>query len=622
MLDTIHKFRDILDHRERRNAVLLLSLILVTGIMEAVGVASVMPFLAVLSNPEAVQKSSFLSFLYDNLNFAGTDSFLLFLGCAVFLVVVVSLCIKSLTEYAIARFSHMRNYSLSTRLLRNYLCRPYTWFLNRHSADLGKSVLSEVAQVINQALMPTAQLIANSVIAFFLIALLLLVNARVALLAAVILGGSYGLIYLFLRKYLSYIGADRVKANRERFQIAQEALGGIKEVKAGGLEAGYLQSFAKPAHRFARRQAANTIIGQIPQFALQAITFGGIIVFTLILLAVSSGGLDEVLPTLGLFAFAGQRLLPALNKIYQNAAKMRFGKPALDAFYADYMERRFSSRDAQELQASRNTPPLGLNQALELAQVEFKYPGADRPALKDLNLRIVANSTVGFVGPTGAGKTTLVDLIMGLLSPDKGEILVDGHPILEADPGPSSSSLNHLQLTTYNSLRSWQRTLGYVPQQIFLADDTVAANIAFGVAQEEIEMEAVKRAARIAELHEFVQQELPQGYETTVGERGVRLSGGQRQRIGIARALYHDPDVLILDEATSALDNLTEKAVMQAVHNLSNKKTIILIAHRLSTVRNCDCIFMLDHGKLAAQGTYSELLDASPEFRKMAAVSE
>jgi ABC-type multidrug transport system fused ATPase/permease subunit len=206
---------------------------------------------------------------------------------------------------------------------------------------------------------------------------------------------------------------------------------------------------------------------------------------------------------------------------------------------------------------------------------------------------------------------------MGLLPPDQGEIRVDDQPIIE-----SSASLNNVKHTTYNSLRSWQKTLGYVPQQIFLADDSVAANIAFGVPAEAIDLQAVERAAQVAELHDFVLQELPDGYETTVGERGVRLSGGQRQRIGIARALYHDPDVLILDEATSALDNLTEKAVMDAVHNLSRQKTIIMIAHRLSTVQKCDQIFLLAHGKLIAQGDYSQLLESSTAFQKMAAVNE
>ena len=604
MIDTIRKFRDLLDARERRNAMILLIMILATGVMETLGVASIMPFLSVLSNPEAIQKSSYLSRVYQGLGFSSTDRFLFFLGVAVFAVVVFGQSFKALTEYFLARFTHMRNYSLSSRLLQGYLARPYSWFLNRHSADLGRSILSEVGQVINQTLIPATQLIAQAFIAFCLILLLLAVDPMIALFAALLLGGGYTGIYLLLRKYLSRIGADRVQANRERFQIAQEVLGGIKEVKAAGLEWGYLRSFSKPAHRFARHQAGNMIAGKIPRYVLEALTFGGLLVVILVLLAVRGGDLDQVLPTLGVFAFAGMRLLPAMQQVYQNATKLRFGKPALDTLYADMSRTGSDALSASSLRATGNEVPFALRSNLDLKNISFTYPGAKQPAIRDLNLSIAANTTVGLAGATGAGKTTAVDLIMGLLAPDQGKILVDGTSI------------------TLENVRFWQRSLGYVPQHIFLADDTVAANIAFGVPRNKIDIAAVERAGKIAELHEFVISELSNGYETTVGERGVRLSGGQHQRIGIARALYHDPDVLILDEATSALDNLTEKAVMDAVHNLTSQKTIIMIAHRLSTVQKCDQIFLLEHGQLIAQGTYSELLETSQEFRRMAAVNE
>jgi ABC-type multidrug transport system fused ATPase/permease subunit len=263
--------------------------------------------------------------------------------------------------------------------------------------------------------------------------------------------------------------------------------------------------------------------------------------------------------------------------------------------------------DMQRNRANAETParsaavPLRLTERLELEGMRYAYPKSERGALDGLDLAIDARTTVGIVGGTGAGKTTTVDVILGLLAPQAGELRVDGVPVTEANR------------------RGWQNAIGYVPQSIFLTDDSVAANIAFGLPADEIDHAAVERAAKIAELHNFVMDELPEGYATQVGERGVRLSGGQRQRIGIARALYHDPDVLILDEATSALDNLTEKAVMDAVHNLGHAKTIILIAHRLSTVRDCDMIFMLERGRVVARGSYDELLESSQKFRAMAA---
>ena len=320
----------------------------------------------------------------------------------------------------------------------------------------------------------------------------------------------------------------------------------------------------------------------------------------LLLLAAEDGQLSTVLPLIALYTFAGYRLMPALQKIYASLSQLRFGQPALDALHRDMVETE-QVNVCEPLNAnSKSQQVIHLNEFIELDNINYSYPEAAQATLNNLSLTIPVHSTVGLVGSTGAGKTTVVDLILGLLEPQQGQLKIDGKPI------------------SGQEIRSWQRNIGYVPQSIFLSDDSVAANIAFGVAPDKIDYSEVERAAKIAELHEFVINEMPQGYSTLVGERGVRLSGGQRQRIGIARALYHDPEVLVLDEATSALDNLTEKAVMDAVHNLNNRKTIILIAHRLSTVRECSIIFMLDHGELIAQGSYSELINEHEQFRAMA----
>ena len=600
MLDIYRKLHDLLDARERRNAILLFGMMLIMGLFEAVGVASIMPFVAVLSNPEIVHKNEQLAMVYEFLGFESTDAFLLFLGAASFFLLVGSLAFKALTHWAIARYVHMRNSSLSRRLLRKYLDRPYAWFLNRHSSDLGKSVLAEVNNVVNKALTPFLQILANLVVVAFLLILVFLVEPLVALAVATVLGGAYVLIYWVLRQYLARIGADRLRANRQRYQIAQEALGGIKDVKVLGLEEGYARAFRNPAHRYAARQAVAEIIGELPQFFLRALAFGGMIVILLVLLARGEGNLAAVLPVVALYALAGMRLQGALQKVYKSFTKLRFGYPVLERLHGDFME---CPSNVQEQGRGRgeDIPRVPLKECLALNDVHFTYPGADQAALHGLSIDIPACTTVGIVGSTGAGKTTAVDVILGLLEPQSGELRVDGQPITDA-----------------TRIRAWQKNIGYVPQHIFLTDDTVAANIAFGEAPKRIDPAAVERAARVAELHDFVINELPDGYDTFVGERGVRLSGGQRQRIGIARALYHDPDVLVLDEATSALDNVTEKSVMDAVHNLGHRKTIILIAHRLSTVRECDRIFLLQHGSLSAAGTYHELCNSSDPFRHMA----
>jgi ABC-type multidrug transport system fused ATPase/permease subunit len=398
---------------------------------------------------------------------------------------------------------------------------------------------------------------------------------------------------------LRRIGKIRLQANRERYHAVQESMGGVKELKIIGLEDIYLARFRAAAYRMARLQTTSDILGNTPRYVLEGIALGGMILLVLVLLIQRGGDLTSMVPTLGVIAAAGLRLIPALQNIYQLFTVIRQGEASLQSIHADMTgldQDNYLNRSKQE-----SLPARPLTRRLELEGIHFAYPGTERSALRGLDLAIEANTTIGIVGGTGAGKTTLVDIILGLLDPSEGVMRVDGEPV------------------TPETRRAWQKTLGYVPQTIFLSDGTVAENIAFGLPHDKIDLAAVERAARVAALHDFVMKELPDGYETKVGERGVRLSGGQRQRVGIARALYHDPATLILDEATSALDNLTERAVMEAVHNIAGRKTIVMIAHRLSTVRNCDRIFLLRNGQVVASGRFEDLVREDEEFRQMAA---
>jgi len=330
----------------------------------------------------------------------------------------------------------------------------------------------------------------------------------------------------------------------------------------------------------------------MPRFALEAIIFGGMILVALYLMS-QSGMVANALPILALYAFAGYRLMPALQQIYNNIIRIRFTIPALDSVYNDL-------KSLKPYSPSQIQDALPLNHNITLKNISYNYPRASRTALSNINFSIQARSTVGLVGATGSGKTTTVDIILGLLEPQKGTLEVDGKVIDK------------------HNIKAWQHSIGYVPQQIFLSDDTVAANIAFGIDTKDINHEAVEYASKIANLHEFVVNELPSKYQTTIGERGVRISGGQRQRIGIARALYHKPQILILDEATSALDNLTERTVLEAVHKLRKNITIIMIAHRLSTVKNCDNILLLEKGEVKEQGKFDRLIQIDAQFRATA----
>jgi ABC-type multidrug transport system fused ATPase/permease subunit len=477
-----------------------------------------------------------------------------------------------------------------------YLHQPYDWFLRQHSADLGKTILSEVTLVINGSIVPMMQILAQGAVAVAIIGLLVSVNPQIAAIMFIGLGTIYSVIYFSLRRYLTRIGTERVALNRLRYQVTHEIFSGIKDVKVAGLEDSSLQRFTDPAKRYARYQTASQLVAQLPRYALELVALGGML--SLVVYAMNvSGDLSAALPLMALYALAGFRLMPALQQIYAYLTKIRFSGPALGRLHADI--RVVSGSEKYANPGDDVVAPMSLESGLALEKVSYRYPEAQGPALDSLSMSIPAHSIVGFVGTTGSGKTTAVDVMLGLLTAQTGRILVDGTPV------------------TTENLRSWQRAVGYVPQQVFLTDDTVAANIAFGVSADEIDVGAVERAALIANLHDFVTNELPQGYQTLIGERGVRLSGGQRQRIGIARALYYDPEILFLDEATSALDNMTEQAVMDAVHNLGHKKTIVLIAHRLSTVRDCDTIFILENGRLVDQGTYQGLLEKSARFRAM-----
>ncbi len=597
MITSFRKLLSLLTPRERRGFFLLTFVAMVVALFEAAGVASILPFMAVLAEPQSIHTNAFLSRLYAAFGFTSDENFLIFLGVATFSIFVTGIFLKIGALYAMVRFSNMRAFALSSRLLRGYLRQPYTWFLNRHSADLGKTVLSEVDGVVNNGFMPAMRIVSNLFMVVFIVALLVVVQPLVAVGSAVVLVASYTLVFVTARRHLGRIGQQRYAANGARYKIAQEATGGIKDVKLMGLEEGYINRFRKPAYAMATANTAKVVIGDAPRHLLEGIAFGGMMLMILYLLVTGSGELGGILPILGVYAFAGLRLLPALQQVYNQMTSLRFGRVALDALHADLEEIRANAEAEPE---RAQVAPIRLRERLELRDIHYAYPRAERAALRGLSLRIEANTTVGIVGGTGAGKTTAVDLVLGLLAPQRGALEVDGIEI-----GPSN-------------LRAWQNAIGYVPQQIFLTDDTVASNIAFGQPRDRIDRAAIERASRIAELHDFVMEELPQGYDTPVGERGVRLSGGQRQRIGIARALYHDPDVLILDEATSALDNLTERAVMDAVHNLGRAKTIVLIAHRLSTVKDCDTIFMLERGRVVAEGTYDALIDTSQKFRAMA----
>lgn len=594
MIATYQKLFALFDAVERRRFWILTALMVMVAVAEIVGISAVLMLLNVLSEPGLLQTNARLAGFYQWVGFDSTFTFQVTLAVVVLVVVMAGLAVKALGSYALIRFSTMRGYTVSTRLLSAYLSQPYPWFLDRNSAELGKNVLNEVDGLVARVIQPCLRLLASSLMVAAILVFLMMVDPLVTLFSALVLGLGYGLIYMRFRGRLHRLGEDMMNAFEDRFVVAQEATGGIKDVKVMGLEATYVSSYATAARKAAQAGATMGVMAELPRFILEAITFGTLLGLILLLLFRNEGNITAIVPTLGVIAFSTMRLLPSLQQIYHSLVSIRGATPILDTIVHD-----IQATPPKPILDGPEPPPMKLEHALELSKVSFAYASAERPTLNGVDLSIRARTTVGIVGGTGAGKTTLVDLILGLLNPDEGVISVDGAPV------------------TDQNRRAWQKTLGYVPQSIFLTDDTIAANVAFGVPKDQIDMARVERAARTAALHDFVLSDLPQGYQTLVGERGVRLSGGQRQRIGIARALYRDPTLLIMDEATSALDNITERVVMEAVQNIRADKTIILIAHRLSTVKSCDTIFLMERGRLLAQGSYDELLAGNEVFRRM-----
>jgi ATP-binding cassette, subfamily B, bacterial PglK len=598
-LSTWQKGWALLDRREKRTARFVLVVIVISALSTVAMIGSVMPFLVVLAEPSRIDATPALAWAYRVFGFTSPYAFLIALGLASFAVIAFGSAIQIARLWVVARYATLRAHTLSRRLLATYLAQPYEFFLDRHTGDMGPRILSEASQVVAQFLRPAAEMAAAILTTTAILGLLLWVNPMITILSFLFLGCIYAAIYIAVRRKLARLGRTRVAANREQFRYVNEALTGIKDIRLLNREGSYLEQFVRPSRLVADTDVRLAVISHVPQFALQAVALGGMILLCVILIGTvdpeEGAGLGDILPVLGVFAFAGQRLLPELTKLYLSLTQIRAAGASVDAIHEDLV-----SKQTHELpHRTADHSDVKFTRTLCLEAVSYSYPGSTTSGLRDVSLSLRAGEKIGIVGSTGAGKTTLADIVLGLLQPISGRVTVDDVDITPAN------------------VRSWMRNVGYVPQDIFLIDASVAENIALGVAPEDIDQDRVKHAARIACIDHFVVEDLPQGYETHIGERGVRLSGGQRQRIGIARAMYHNADLIVFDEATSALDNLTEAEVMEAIDALPGNKTVIMIAHRLSTVRNCDRIVVLDNGQIVGCDDWNSLISNNAHFQRI-----
>ncbi|OUU50684.1 MAG: ABC transporter ATP-binding protein [Pelagibacteraceae bacterium TMED65] len=592
-LNSLKKLGYLISSKERRFAIILLILSLIKALIETIGVASIMPFIAVLSEPSLIETNSILNKMYQISTYFGVStkqSFLFALGLLVFLFLMFSLALNAFTQYLGIRFIEKCHHSISRSLVEGYLNQPYSWFLNRNSALLGTNILSEASQVVSMGMKPMIEVVSRGVVIIFMFVLLLLVDVKLALSIFVVFGGAYLLIFKYTKKILRRIGQERYIANQQKFATINEAFGSPKDVKVKSLEKVYLDQFSNSSLTHAKRSTTAGILADLPRYILEAVSFGGMLLVMLYLIG-QKGNFSSALPIISVYAFAGYRMMPSFQRVYHSISMMRFCGPVIDTIYDTF-------KNLSPIEKKHSSTKIKFEGSISLKNIYFEYPNTSKSILKNINIKILNHNIIGIVGRTGSGKTTIIDIILGLLEPQKGLLEVDGEEI------------------NRKNVRSWQKNLGYVPQHIYLSDDTIAKNIAFGVDQKDINQETIEKVSKIANLHNFVTTELPEKYDTTVGERGIRLSGGQRQRIGIARALYHNPKVLILDEATSALDNETEKAVMDAIDNIGKNMTIIIIAHRMNTIKKCDMIFLLDKGEIKKQGKFEDIITNEHNFIK------
>ncbi len=589
----------MLTETERRRGLQVIAIALLAALSSGAMVLSVMPFLMVISNPKVIQTAPALRIAHAWMGAPSPYVFLFSLGVFALAILLAASAMQILRTFAVEKFAAMLTHSLSQRLLASYLARPYEFFLERNSNDLSATLLSEADEVVRRYYRPVIEFASSLLTTVAVVAVLAWANAPVALLAAVVIGGAYGGGYLAIRGRMRKVGRKRASANQRRYQFANEALHGIKDIRILGREQNYLSRFEEPSRAVQEATIVVRVLADIPRHIIQAAMFSATLLFCMILISGTNLGeenaLGDILPLLGVFAFAGQRLIPELQRLYGSLATIQFGSAAADRVYADLVETAAPSHAGR-------SGRLTMAKNLEFRKVSYAYPGGEGAGVSDLSFEIKARERIGIAGSSGAGKTTLGDIVLGLLAPSAGALLIDG-----------------VQIDAAN-VREWQRSVGFVPQEIFLSDASVAENIALGLPPEAIDRGHLEACARAAKIHAFVMA-LPARYETRVGERGMRLSGGQRQRIAIARALYKGADLIVFDEATSALDTLTENEVMDALTALPGDKTILIIAHRLSTLEICDRILVLDEGGLAGYGSREELGETCVPYRNLVAAA-
>lgn len=566
----------------RRQFLLLFVLMILASFSEMLSIGAVLPFLSVLTSPQQFFEHSFVQPFIEVLGIKSADQLLLPVTVIFGLATLIAGGMRLMLAWVVTRLAYATGADLTISIYRRTLYQPYSVHIARNSSNVINTMISKVNETINGTIIPAITIISSGILLLFTLTFLLVIETKMMLMAIC----GFGLIYIFNIKIFSKVlinNSQRIaKENIKVVKLLQEGLGGIRDILLSGTQEFYCKLYSKSDIPLRRAQGTNIFLGQSPRFVVEALAMV-LLAFFAYFLALQSGGINQSLPIIGVLVLGAQRILPLIQQAYYSWSSIQSTRASV----ADTLN--FLDQSMPEYAKQLEIKSLPFQKQIELKQISFRYDSNSPWVLKDINITIEKGSQVGFVGSTGSGKSTLIDIVMGLLQPEKGCLAVDA------------------QVVTLDNFRSWQNHIAHVPQSIFLADTSIEENIAFGIPKDQIDFRRVKLSAKKAQIAEFIET-LPKKYQTNVGERGVKLSGGQRQRIGIARALYKQADVLIFDEATSALDDGTEREVMQAINNLSDELTIIMIAHRRTTLKNCTQIVELNDGCIRLIGNYQDIV--------------
>ena len=606
MIKQIFQIFSLLEKKQQKKIIYLQILILLTSCMEVISLFAIAPFISILADFDLIYKEGYISDIYNYFDFQSPKNFLFVFALFFLSILLISSLIHMLTIWIVSTNSIKMGTTLGNRLFSFYLNQEWLFHVKSNSAQLINKIAQESDRITLGIIQPAMMINAKIAVSFFLIIAMIIYNPLVALIVGIILGISYLLIFSYVKNTVLKNGKIVSQTQESRYKLMSEGFGGVKEVLISGRQNFFSNSFENNSNHWADAVGKNQAIGQLPRYIVELIAFSIIVGFVVYLTSKQNeNNFNAIFPVLSIYALGGIKLLPAFQAIFSHLTAIKANIHAYENIKENLIEAKKQAFKKPIIISETKPLEMEFNNELKFKNVNFKYLDDEQKNsfnLTNLNFSIKKKHTIGIVGRSGSGKSTIIDLIAGLILPDSGEILIDNKMIDE------------------NNKIFWQKNISLVSQSIYLADTSIKENIAFGIPFDEIDNEKIRSSVEMSQLTDFVNQ-LPNGIDTIIGERGVQLSGGQRQRIGIARSLYADSNLIIFDEATSSLDGLTEEAVIKSINNIQNIKTVVIVAHRLASVKNCHIIYFIDKGKIVDSGTFDELINKNELFRRMAKIN-